>query len=121
MCKVRTDCAISSVDSVGGLTDTINWSAAATITEARGATSWLDNSKHAGSFSLNSLSSVGNSRLADAYLSSIRVTASERMLTRRRRGEVFVETDIHTTQSGGWGGGGDVFGGGVFIQTWSAL
>jgi len=101
-CKVRTDCAISAIHSAGGLTDAINWSAAATITEARGVTSWLDNSRHAGSFSLNSLSSVGNSRLVDAYLSSIRVTASERMLTRRRRGDTPVETGIHTGQSGEW-------------------
>jgi len=110
VCKVRTDCAISSVDSPGCLTDAISWSAAATTTEARGATSWLDNSKHAGSFSLNSLSSVGNSRLADAYLSSIRVTASERMLTRCRRGDILVETGIHTAQSGGLWWGGDVSG-----------
>jgi len=92
--RIRTDCAISRMACTGGLADAINWSAAATITEAKGTTSGSDSSKHAGSFSWNGLSTMGNSRLADAYFSSIRVTASERMFTKCRRGDIFVEVDI---------------------------
>ena len=85
----------------GGLADAINWSAAATITEVRGITSGLDNKDHAGSSSRTGLSSVGNSRLADAYFCSTFVTASERMLTRFRRGDMFVGAAIGTAQSEG--------------------
>ena len=65
----------------------------------------LDNSRHAGSFSLNGLSRAGNSRPADAHFSSMRVTVSEMALTRCRRGYVFgVEASSGTDQKADKGG-----------------
>ena len=66
---------------------------------------WLDDSRHAGSFSLNGLLRAGNSRPTDAYFSSMRVTVSEMALTRCRRGYVFgVEASSGTDQKADKGG-----------------
>ena len=89
-----TDCAMSTTACIGCLADTINWLTAATITEERGNTSGSDNSRSAGSFPRDGLSSVGNSRLTDAYFSSIRATASERMVTKCRKGGIVVEVPV---------------------------
>ena len=67
LAKAHTASDISEIVCAGGLADAINWSAAATIIEAMVVTSGLDNKDHAGSSSQNGLSSVGNSRLANAY------------------------------------------------------
>ena len=98
--KAHTACDMSKMTCAGGLEDAINWSAAATITEVRGITSGLDNKDHAGSSSRNGLSSAGNSKLADAYFWSTFATASERMLTRFRRGDMFVVGDIVQSERG---------------------
>ena len=63
----HTACDISRMVCTGDLADAINWSAAATITEARGVTSGLDNRAHPGSSARNGLSSAGNSKLAAVY------------------------------------------------------
>ena len=101
--SVRTDCAISRTFEPGvSQTRLISGG-----DDRRGERDYvgLDNSRHAGFFSLNGLSRAGNSRPADAYFSSIRDTASERALTRCRRCYVFgVEASSGTDQKADKGG-----------------
>lgn len=61
--KTQTACDVSGMFCAGGFAGVIDWSAVATVTEAKG----LDNEDHGGSSPRNGLSSAGNSKLAGVY------------------------------------------------------